>query len=261
MSRLSRWSTLLGSSLLVSCMATTEPIRTVEVLAEDLAEDPAEDPAASSPQRAETLVVMLPGMGDEPEAYAEHGFLEDMQRRGLEVDVVSVDAHLGYYTRRELLPRLREDVFDAAQSKGYRSIWVVGISMGGLGALLTAQEFGDQIDGIVLLSPFLGRRPAIRRIEAAGGARQWQPPAEPSSDYTVELWRWLKAYATEPATRPAMFVAYGTREGTRSYPLLAELLPAERVVTVTGGHEWDTWKDGWARLLEADVFQSTATPP
>lgn len=237
---------LLGASLLMSCMATTEPIRTVEVLAHDT--------ASGSDSRARTLVVMLPGMGDEPEAYAEHGFLEDMRRRGLEVDVVSVGAHLGYYTRRELLPRLREDVFEVARARGYRSIWVVGISMGGLGALLTAQEFEDQVDGLVLLSPFLGRRNAIRRIEAAGGAVDWQPPAEPSSDYTVELWRWLKAYATEPGTRPPMFVAYGTREGTRSYPMLAELLPAQRVVVVAGGHEWDTWKDGWAQLLEADAF-------
>ncbi len=229
-------------------MATTEPMRAVEVL---------DEPSADAP--ASQLIVMFPGMGDEPEAYAEHGFLEGMERRGVRADIVSVDAHLGYYTKRELLPRLREDVFEPARAKGYESVWVVGISMGGLGALLSAREFEDQIDGVVLLSPFLGRRPALRRIANAGGAKSWEPPTETSSDYTVELWRWLRAYATEPVQRPPMYFAYGTKEGTRSYPLLAEILPPERVFAVTGGHEWDTWSEGWGRLLSTDVFRGESS--
>jgi len=241
---------MLGTVGLTSCLATAEPLRTVEIA--DPHADPHAEPAS---EHADTLIVMLPGLGDEPEDYTEHGFIAQLQGSGIEADVVSVDAHLGYYTKRELLPRLRQDVFEPARARGYRSIWVVGISMGGLGALLSAREFSDQVAGVVVLSPYLGQRSVLRRIERAGGLRDWQPPAEPSSRYTVELWRWLEAYATDPGSRPPLYFAYGTEESARGFPLLAEVLPAERVLAIPGDHEWDTWSVAWAQLLRLPVFR------
>jgi len=255
---LCRGSMLLGasalaSSLLTACLATAEPIRTVR-------DDTGSAEFSKTPRSERTLVIMLPGLGDEPEDYIANGFVDDMQRHGREVDVVVVDAHLGYYRERELLTRLREDVFEPAHAERYPSIWIVGISMGGMGALLSAREFGEQVDGVVLLSPFLGRRPALRRISAAGGPGAWEPPAETSSDYTVELWRWLKAYPTEAAKRAPIYLGYGTQERNRSHWMLAELLPSERVVTIEGGHEWDTWRAAWAKLLAMPTFEDPALP-
>jgi len=229
-------------------MATVEPIRTIR-------EHTGSNEFSKSPPSERTLVIMLPGLGDEPEDYVANGFLDDMRLRGREVDVVVVDAHLGYYRKRELLTRLRHDVFEPARTEGYRSIWIVGISMGGMGALLSAREFDEQVDGVVLLSPFLGRRPALRKISAAGGAQPWDAPKETSSDYTVELWRWLKAYPSESAMRAPIYLGYGTQEGNRFHWMLADLLPEEHVVTIAGGHEWDTWKVAWGELLQMPTFE------
>ena len=51
---------------------------------------------------------------------------------------------------------------------GYENIWLLGISMGGLGTLLYASEYPEQVDGVVLLAPFLGDRSAIETIVATG---------------------------------------------------------------------------------------------
>jgi hypothetical protein len=45
----------------------------------------------------------------------------------VKADLVAVDAHLGYYYKRTIIDRLREDVLVPAKVQGYRRIVVVGI--------------------------------------------------------------------------------------------------------------------------------------
>jgi pimeloyl-ACP methyl ester carboxylesterase len=193
---------------------------------------------------------MLPGFGDAPESFDDHGFVGLLPRAKIDADVVAVGARMKYYADRDLLPALEEEVIGPAREKGYEKIWVLGISMGGLGALLAAREFPEDIDGVVLLSPFLGSKKTLESIAAAGGAASWNPPAQESKDYTVELWRWLKAYATEPKSRPQMFLAYGTKENNRPHALLGDLLPKSRVIPVPEGrHGWGTWEKALPELI------------
>ncbi|MCA9685587.1 MAG: alpha/beta hydrolase, partial [Myxococcales bacterium] len=147
-------------------------------------------PTATEP--ASTLVIMLPGAGDRVGTYDEHGFVELMHQSGMAVDILEVDAHYGYYRSRTLLERMEQDVL--APNRGrYQEIWVVGISMGGIGALLTAWTFPEDIDGLILMAPYLGRRKTLRAIESAGGLARWQPPAEiDDEEWDVEIWRMLK---------------------------------------------------------------------
>jgi hypothetical protein len=128
-------------------------------------------------REARELLVFLPGVFDVVEDYEAYGFLRAVRETGRAVDMLLVDAHLGYYAARTVLERLRQDVIVPARAR-YESICLIGISMGGLGALLPALlavEVEDQP----------GRPPEARRrdspVDPPDGAGQSDlgPPAPP----------------------------------------------------------------------------------
>jgi len=205
---------------------------------------------------ARVLMVMLPGRGGSPEDYVKEGFIDMLAAAGLSVDAVAVDAHFGYYYSRTLLPRLAEDVIGPARAEGYEKIWILGVSMGGLGALLYAQKHSDSIDGLILLAPFLGDDDVIDELVASGGLASWTPPADlDEGDYQRGLWKWLKRYADDRQALPSIQLGWGTEDGfARSCELLAAVLPAERIHRFPGGHEWVPWRKAFAAVLSAGIF-------
>jgi len=102
------------------------------------------------------LVVFLPGRGDTPEHFVRNGFPEDLQRAGSRCAMRAVDSHLGYFFEKTIVDRLREDVIAPARARGFKEIWLVGISLGGFGSLLYEKEHPGEIAGIVAIAPFLG---------------------------------------------------------------------------------------------------------
>lgn len=203
-------------------------------------------------QRARTLLVMLPGRGDSPAGYVAAGFPDEARASGLDVDLALVDAHLGYYYHRNLIERLHEDVIQPAREAGYESIWLCGISMGGLGAILYAEKHAEDIDGMFLMAPFLGYEEVEEEVYGAGGAMAWQPPdpLDPE-DWERGVWVWLKGLgAGEP--RPVMVLGYARGdEFRRANRMLADLLPPERVYEVDGGHDWGPWQKMFRTFLSS----------
>ena len=212
-------------------------------------------PAAES----RTLVIFLPGRGDSPENFDRHGFARAVRERGLPVDLLAVDAHLGYYLNGTVIERLETDVIAPARARGYRRIWLVGISIGGLGSLLYLRAHPGVVSGVVLLAPYLGERDVTDEIAAAGGLGRWQPVDLPSDRFHPrQLWRWLQeTYAglSAPSATP-LYLGYGTRDrfvaGDR---LLAAVLPPERVFTTPGGHRWDPWRRLWDTFLRTGALK------
>jgi pimeloyl-ACP methyl ester carboxylesterase len=192
--------------------------------------------------------VFLPGIGDLMEDYERNGFMLAAQRNGAAADMLIVDAHYGYYANRTILARLDADVVQPARRKGYEDIWLVGISMGGLGALLYASRHPGHVSGLVLLAPFLGDATTIAEITEAGGLQAWRPDTIRDEDYQRQLWRWLKETA-EPA-RPLIHLAYGKQDRfAPGHRLLAQSLPPGRTISMPGGHDWATWNRLWHHLL------------
>ncbi len=205
---------------------------------------------------ARTLLVLLPGRADDPEDYAEEGFIRAIEDSGLPVDAVAVDAHVGYYYSRSLLPRLLDDVVRPARRKGYRRIWIAGISMGGLGALLYAREHGDTIDGLLVMAPFLGDADVIEEIAGAGGLSAWAPvqPLD-EDDYQRSLWSWLKRYAGADVGLPRLYIGWGVDDRLAvANDLLAEVLPKRQVFRVPGGHDWEPWRQIFRAFLETGAL-------
>jgi len=204
-----------------------------------------------APEPARTLVIMLPGAGDRVGTYDDHGFVQTMRDTGMDVDMLEVDAHFGYYKSRTLLDRMGADVLAPNRDK-YDSIWIVGISMGGIGALLTAWTYPEDIDGLILIAPYLGRRKTLRSIGSAGGLAAWQPPAQVDDEWDIEIWRMLKGISEAGAVgKPELYLMYGQDDfGVRAHEMLAAGLPRSRVRTVPGGHAWTTWTTLWDGLMD-----------
>lgn len=205
---------------------------------------------------ARTLIVFLPGLGDTAEHFVESGFFKAVRERSLPWDMVSVDAHLGYYTQGIVAERLDADVIQPALDHGYANIWLVGVSMGGLGAMLYAQNYPGKITGIVAIAPYLGGDAIIKDIRHAGGLRRWAGDERDERSYETRLWQWLKAYIDMPEQRPPLYLLYGDHDKlSNSHTLLAGVLPAEKVHVIEGRHEWTTWKKLWIDLLDTSSLR------
>jgi pimeloyl-ACP methyl ester carboxylesterase len=226
---------LLGAACvasMASCATPREatiPLRTVAI-------GPAE--------KHDTLVVLLPGIRDVPEDFARSGFADHSGA----FDLLAVDAHWGYYERQSIVDRLHDDIVEPARRGGYMRIWLVGISLGGFGALLYVDRYPDDIEGVVLLAPYLGEPQLASDIEQAGGLEAWSKMALPKDPFALG-WRALQSI--EARGRPNVIVGYGTADPlVATYGPLLKTVPTQQVHTRDGGHRWSTWAPLW-RTIEA----------
>jgi pimeloyl-ACP methyl ester carboxylesterase len=207
---------------------------------------------ASCSAKADTLLVFLPGAYSSIDEFVREGFVQEVRQRRIAADIVMVDAHMAYYNQRSVIDRLEADVLVPARAAGYRAIWLVGISVGGFGALIHEEQMPGGVTGIVALAPYLGERELTRGIAAAGGLLAWQAPTGPLplEQMEIRLWRWLQAQAKLPAGSPALYLGYGTEDRfSDSHRLLAAALPPQRVLTTPGGHDWAPWRRLWQQAL------------
>ncbi|MFH0977069.1 MAG: alpha/beta hydrolase-fold protein [Spirochaetota bacterium] len=199
--------------------------------------------------KSKSLLIMLPGRSEKTDAFIKHGFIQRLKDTGTGFDAVVVDAHLGYYYKENLVVRLYEDIVKPAKLNGYETIWILGVSMGGLGALWYGKDKGETINGIIAIAPFVGDKDVIDEIKASGGPAKWTPKeAIAKGDYQRGLWVWLRNYSLENKNLPKLILGYGMEdEFAYGDDLLAQMLPNDRLFTLSGGHDWDTW----TRLFDA----------
>jgi len=173
------------------------------------------------------------------------------------LDCLTVDATLGYYLDGSVAERLQREIIEPARTNGYREIWLIGVSMGGLGAFFHEREYPGTVSGLILLAPFVGDDLTLfAEIDAAGGAASWagsQPPAtaqRKKAEFQRELWRFLGRLETENSRPPQIWMAYGETDRLRpGIERLTSLLPEEQVIRLKGGHTWAVWKKGFTAIL------------
>jgi pimeloyl-ACP methyl ester carboxylesterase len=194
--------------------------------------------------------VFLPGRYDHPRDLVRNGLVAAVRDRGLAADILIPDLHFGYYLRRTAVDRLHEDVIRPAREEGYRHIRLVGISVGGFGALLYAQMHPGMVDEVVLIAPYLGESRIHKEIARAGGLKSWDPGQWTSEDYERTLWAWLREHGGA-GTDPVISLGYGRSDSfAMSNRLLAAVLPDDNVTSTAGGHDWAPWLRIWETLLE-----------
>lgn len=202
----------------------------------------------TGPYASPTQVVMLPGAYSAPQEFVDEGFVDALRASGTDADIVIAGARIEHYVEGQVLDRLHDEVIGPARARGVRSVWLVGISLGGLFALAYAARRGAELAGVLTLAPYLGRRTLLAEIEAAGGPEAWAASRRPQPDDLLEheVWTWL---ATRPAS-PPMFLGHGRDDRfADAHRVLAARLPPDRVADGDGGHDWPVWRELWRTFL------------
>ena len=198
------------------------------------------------------LVVLLPGRGDSATTFLHRGFVEALLQSGADVEIISADATLGYYAAGTISERLEADLIEPARHD--RKVWLVGVSMGGLGVFDFARRHEAQVEGVIALAPFLGPESLGDEIRAAGGLRAWKNAGSGDEDYR-ELWAWLRDATV--SGNPELFLGYGEADRLASQDgVLGAALPSEHVARGPGGHEWRVWSVLFKELLAKSQLPS-----
>lgn len=198
------------------------------------------------------LVVFLPGRWSRVEEFEREGFFEIARKRWPDARLVAPDLHLGYYKNQAVARRLHEDVIKPARCSGVKRVRIVGISMGGLGALIYDAEYPGQVEELILLSPFLGEEEALREIEASGDLKKWRPGPLAEGDFSRKVWHRLRENRLEDDTPTKVLLGCGTEDRlAASNRLFArEFLTAGAQEWIAGGHDWPTWRPLFETLSE-----------
>lgn len=206
-----------------------------------------------------TLLVLLPGIYNTIDRFEAHGFIDIVRQSGQSCDLVSVDAHYGYYDAGNLVERLHNDVIVPARQAGYSDIKIVGISLGGYGALLYANRYSTEVTTLVLLAPWLGEEELIDSITAAGGLEYWQPEGSRDTSSLQSIWLQRKESLSVATDFPELYLAYGTTDKFhQAHSLLADTLQDDHVFKIAGGHNWSVWEQLWKQMQVTDTLCATA---
>jgi len=205
---------------------------------------------------ADTLLVLLPCAYASPRDFIAHGFVAAVRTRSIEADIIIMDMPAAHYTCGQVVEYLQHNIIRPARANGYRHIWMIGISLGGYGAALYSQQYGECIDGVFLIAPFLGHRGLVAQI-ARIGFSEWQSVYYDVNDNNCQLWAWLTNYGNIPQQHPPLYLAYGLQDKFNvSHRLLASILPADCVYTIEGAHDWRTWHTLWEHFLDQQCWSS-----
>lgn len=188
------------------------------------------------------LIVLIRGIGEDHRVFEKEGMIDEIRKRNLPFDVSAPDLHFGYYQPDIFETRLKEDVIDPARRQGYKQIWLAGFSMGGLGSLIYLRKHPNDVDGVMLITPFLGWPEIHREIRRAGGIDDWKATGDEPSDWQRMLWSWIKQ--RDFASQPPIWMGYGNRDivSSKGPEMLAERMPQENVIKVSGGHSLGTMR-------------------
>lgn len=236
---------------------------------------PGYDPQRS---RAYPVVYLLHGLGGAPKDWLEYARLDEVLTRAVREDatrpmvLVAPDGGNHYWTDHVGRPDapgprwgafVADDVladvegrYHVRSDRGGRAI--VGVSMGGHGALSIALQHPDRFGAAVSLAGALFPEPPThRRIYKT----VWGDPAD------AEHWARTSPIALmrtlSKATAPALFIQCGDDDaaGFLEYALLAHELLRERGVAHElrvndGGHVWRAWTaatDEWLRFVDRSL--------
>lgn len=243
---------LLPLTLLGGCTARGDATRPI----------PVQLVHASEPVRR--TVVFLPGRGDDLAGLQRHHAAQLIQQVWPDADVVLTGLTMPYYTSGVASQRLHDEVIAPLTKQGHKPIWLVGISLGGMGALLYDDAHPGDVDGMLLLSPYLGDKAIHDEIRAAGGIRRWHagPPRPIGPDtFQRELWRSIRQWGGHPARAQTVWTACGDSERFReAIALMSPLLPAGHMVILPGHHNWKLWSKTLPVLLRRADQEGPAAP-
>jgi pimeloyl-ACP methyl ester carboxylesterase len=202
-------------------------------------------------QQAASLLVLLPGAHMSLADFWQQGLVAAVRERRLATDILAADINYTHVMEKTVVERLHEKVILPARAKGYRQIWLAGISLGALNALMYAAQHAQLLTGLHLIAPYPGTGDICAEIREAGGPVVWaRTPAAEQGDER-EAWRWLAHQHAGAIAAPWVSFSCGSEDRfVRNQRMLSELISPERVHWQVGRHDWSAWLALWQRWLE-----------
>ncbi len=193
-------------------------------------------------------MLWLPGAYHAAQDFLTAGFAAAVRARQAALDLVFIDLELTHVGDRSALRQLRTDSVLPARAAGV-SIWLGGISVGGMFALDYAASYPGEIDGLCLLAPYLGNRILITELSHAPELAAWQPGELAQFDEERRIWQYIK---NRRADSLSLYLGFGRDDRfAAAHALLAATLPADSIDVIPGGHEWSTWVRLWENFLDS----------
>jgi hypothetical protein len=205
----------------------------------------------------EVLLIMVPGMGMGAADFHSKGLIAAVRQRGWPVAIAVVDPSVESYLDDSAASRLLDGIAAAQRGAGPQRVWLAGISLGCRAILRSVRIRPDVAEGVMLLTPYLASTGLIAQVERSGGLQRWAGSNLGRSDPDREFLAWLAT--APPSDLPLMLVgrALGDRFAMTA-TLLADMIPAARLLTVPGEHDWTSWTPLWRLMLDQDPFRQPA---
>ena len=212
-----------------------------------------------SAEKTHDLIIFLPGLYDVAEIFKEEQFFSVAREAGIKADMVAASIHLDHLLQKKAIKRIEKDVYFPAMKMGYKNLWFVGVSLGGLNSLLFYEKYAKDICGVVLLAPYLGDKVVTEAIKKAGGINSWEPdkienPEDIKNKELVDLraqnlWRWIKQEKKNNNLKH-VYLGHGKQDRyAEAHSLLANFLDNKNVTMLDGKHEWKTGRKLWQHQL------------
>lgn len=204
------------------------------------------------PQRV--LLVMLPGMGISSQDFVDYGLVAMAQSGHQIVDVLATQPDQSLYLDGVIADDLNKVLARFTSGENDTRLWLLGISLGGMGALACAARSVARIEGLVLLAPFIGTRGTVAALQRAGGWNHWSPRESVATQAEQEVLCWLQTCLANPAG-PPIWLGHATRDRfAAGHRMLAAALPDDRTVQVEGAHDWPAWQAQFQALMRRAPF-------
>jgi len=211
------------------------------------------------PHRSEpdldVLLVMVPGIGMTAGDIDTQGLIGAAGESHRPIRVVVVDPGFDGYLDGSVETNLIAAIARARDQFCPRRVWLAGISLGCQALLRCVKRQPDLAHGLILITPYLASTGLIAEIARADGLRVWSKANTGGTDPERALMTWLAK--TPMSALPRIFVGRAAADRfAMTATLMADLLPADHVVTVPGAHDWASWKALWQLILDRQPFRS-----
>jgi pimeloyl-ACP methyl ester carboxylesterase len=201
---------------------------------------------ADNNTQSKTLVLLLPGLGDKAKIFARKGIVDKLHRLPSRPDIVAINAHFSYYEDRTIKVRIMDDILQPALTNGYTDIHIVGVSLGGFGALMMLKAWPELITSIALIAPYLGEPEYYDYLIA-------DTETAPKLQDQKNLWPWLTQLDTDTAKR--IYIGFGSNDKfVLPNQLLSRQLPIDNHMVIDGKHRWATFTQVIEKLIMETDF-------
>lgn len=209
---------------------------------------------------SDTLIVLLHGRMGKPENFEKHQWIPRLQEKYPHCEIVAPDVHLGYYMGRSITDRLHKDIILPAKQRGVKRVYFIGVSMGSLGSLLYESEYPGNVDGFLLVAPFLGYEAIEKDLKREGGLKTWSEKLENEPEkWQQKIWQWIAERSPEVADK--VHIGYAKDdEYVVGQQFFASLMHEPNVIIVEGKHRFDAFTMILERFLKEHSFSKSSNP-